>query len=400
MDKAKSYIRITELISEEFTGELTVDQKVELESWIKLSPENKLLYEKLKSKEGILENIKETEKINKEFAWEKINAGIDKKKVFRLSTSGFLKYAAIIVLPLLIGIVVQRTLLNNKIEIITEDIIEDDIAPGLQKAVLTLSDGTEINLDKNKDETISTKNNSKIRNEDNTLEYLAGNHEPANVSLIFNTLKTPRGGEYNLVLADGSKVWLNADTKLKYPVNFSSDIRQVFLSGEAYFEVKHNSERPFIVTANTMDVTVLGTSFNVMAYTDENQTQATLIAGKVSVTEISDKKSKTILSPGYQASLDINSKTISSRKVDTDTYTAWKDGRFVFMNEDLNSIMRKLSRWYDIVPVFNNENLKNYHFTGTLKRYDSINDILEKIELTTNVSFDIGEGSVIISRKE
>lgn len=401
MEKTKYYITISELIEQELTGELSEEQKKELENWINSGSDNRLLYEKIKNKEEILKKIEQTEKIDKKRAWKRINSAIlEDKKNIKIPIFNILKYAAIIIIPLLIGIFIKFTFFNNNTEFTTENIEHFDIEPGTRKAVLILSDGTEVKLENNENNKIKTKTGVQINNENNILEYLRNDKENEDIALIYNTLKIPKGGEYSIILADGSKVWLNADTELKYPVRFNDTIRRVFIEGEAYFEVAHNTDKPFIVTTNKLDITVLGTSFNVMAYNNESQIQTTLVAGKVKITGFAENDTETVLKPGFQASLDVNTQKMVSKKVDTYIYTSWKTGKFIFKNEELSSIMRKLSRWYDIETIFKNEELKNYHFSGTLKKYDNISDILNMIELTTNVSFKISERSVVVSKKE
>lgn len=209
----------------------------------------------------------------------------------------------------------------------------------------------------------------------------------------YNKLTTPIGGEYSLVLSDGTKVFLNADSELKYPVEFSDGKRIVDLKGEAYFEVHKDSLRPFIVRMNGAEVTVLGTSFNVNTYGDDGQIYTTLVNGSVRVSSMKNKQEE-ILKPGMQSVMNVQSGLLTVRKVDVEPYVAWREGRFVFRAMTLDLIMRQLQRWYDFEVFYQNSELKDYEFRGVIKRDMDLDKVLSVIKATTNVDFEV-KGKVI-----
>ena len=198
-----------------------------------------------------------------------------------------------------------------------------------------------------------------------------------------------------MVLADGTKVWLNADSKLRFPVSFTAERREVYLEGEAYFEVAKDSEHPFIVHISRGAIEVLGTGFNVRDYREEQKTVTTLVQGKVVYRSERQPGREIMLEPGFQIK-DEEGGSLQPRKVDVILYTGWKDGKYVFENATLEEIMQVLSRWYDIAVFYKREEVKKLHFTGDLERYKTINDFLEFMEIGGNVRFSIKGKTVLI----
>lgn len=218
-----------------------------------------------------------------------------------------------------------------------------------------------------------------------------GTEEP-----IINKLVVPKGCEYYVELSDGTKVWLNAASELSYPVSFNAVERDVELRGEAYFEVT-KSEVPFVVKTGNMDVRVLGTAFNVMAYADESDVEVTLEEGSVRI-HADDKEA--LLSPGQQAVFEKTDSILQVKKVDTEIYTGWRSGEFLFEGESLERVGRKLARWYDMEIVVDSV-LRHRSLNGSLKRYESIREFLDVLELTNEVKVNYREDRVeILSKKE
>lgn len=271
--------------------------------------------------------------------------------------------------------------------------LAQSIVPGSNKAVLVLADGTEHDLSSGNNSVINEEG-SEIKNSGNKLEYTSKSTPAAETK--YNTLKIPRGGEYFLVLADGTKVWLNSETTLRFPVQFASDVRRVELTGEAYFEVSRNENIPFIVSSGDQQVKVLGTQFNISSYPDNQSILTTLVEGSVEVSLEGNPAEKTMLEPSEQSYFSRNESQILKRNVDVAQYVAWKDGRFVFQDQMLGDIMKTLSKWYDVQVVFANENDKNLRFTGNLERYTDFNNILRKIERTNEVKFEITDKLITI----
>lgn len=268
-----------------------------------------------------------------------------------------------------------------------------DLPPGGNKAVLTLSDGSEIILDSAKNGNLGSQGNSEIiKSKTGELIYNAGSGKAVN-AIVFNTVTTPKGGQYHIVLPDGSGVWLNAASSLKFPTSFTGKERRVEITGEVYFEVMHNAKMPFIVKINETEVAVLGTHFNVMAYPDEKTIKTTLLEGSVKVSRAG--KSAT-LSPGQQASITNSLDNIRVlANVDTEKEMAWKNGYFQFENENLESIMRQVSRWYD-VDVNYDGNMSKEHFTGRLPRNANVSKVLKILSLS-GVKFRIENKTINVT---
>lgn len=267
------------------------------------------------------------------------------------------------------------------------------IRPGSDLATLTLADGTKISLDDQSDGVLHTEGNTRVLKDKKELLIYEGGPSLATVNTtLYNTMSTPKGGQYKVQLSDGTKVWLNAATSLKYPVTFTGKERIVELNGEAYFEVAKNKEMPFKVVTSLSTVEVLGTHFNVNAYPDEPLQATTLLEGSVRIH--AQHRVASILRPGEQALVDLTgapkiSKVIASDAID------WKDGIFVFKNEDIESVLRKIARWYDIDVEYRG-NVRKTKLGGTVSRFNNIQDLLNTIEITESVHFKIEGRKVIV----
>lgn len=212
--------------------------------------------------------------------------------------------------------------------------------------------------------------------------------------LAYNKIIVPRGGEFQILLEDGTKVWLNSESQLRYPEVFIGSRREVFLEGEAYFEVAKDAAHPFIVHTGIQQVTVLGTSFGITGYAEEASVSATLVEGKVSVEYPGRSSQKYILEPGYRISFDKNNGQIDRQAVNVREYTAWKDGKYSFSQRRLEDMLNTLSRWYDFEVFYQNVSCKELLFTGELHRFENFNSILELIEKTSDVRFSVN-GNVV-----
>ncbi|MBC7827635.1 MAG: FecR domain-containing protein [Chitinophagaceae bacterium] len=250
-----------------------------------------------------------------------------------------------------------------------------DIPPGSSRAILILGNGSQIDLHQSKPGILTQQGGVQIiKKADGTLGYhYSGNGK---IETTFNTIRTPRGGEYKLTLPDGSQVWLNASSAIKYPTVFDGKERRVEISGEAYFEVEKNPAMPFIVSVNgKQDVRVLGTHFNINAYEEEGPEKVTLLEGSV---KVSDKNYAVILHPGQQSSLtEIGFKI---EEADIDQVTAWKSGFFEFSNSSLESIMRGISRWYDVDVVYESRPKDLSIFGGRINKHLPLSKALEMLE--------------------
>lgn len=273
------------------------------------------------------------------------------------------------------------------------------ITPGSNKAVLILSDGSEILLDSAANGTLSQQGNIQVQKlENGLLAYkVNGRLLTENDEAFYNTISTPRGGQYQVTLSDGTVVWLNAASSIRFPVVFTGKERKVTITGEAYFEVAKNKQMPFKVAANGSEVEVLGTHFNVNAYDDEASVRTTLLEGsvKVSVSNSTSQQTAKFLKPGQQAGISKEGRIDIISGVDTEEAVAWKNGLFIFNSTDVKSIMRQISRWYNVdVEYRGNVNL---HFTGQLARKDDVSSVFEKMAMTGEVHFTINGKRVIVS---
>jgi transmembrane sensor len=259
--------------------------------------------------------------------------------------------------------------------------LANDAAPGTNKAVLKLADGSEIMLDDTGMGMITQQGNTKVfKLENGELSYKAG---PGSESeIVYNTLSTPRGGQYQLVLPDGSKVWLNASSSLRYPAFFGGKERIVELTGEAYFEVANNSKMPFMVYVNNLKVEVLGTHFNIMSYDNEKTVNTTLLEGSVKLSSTASDKipeQGIKLRPGQQATLDKNISLMNVHEADVESAIAWKNGMFQFKSDDIQTIMRQVERWYDVDVNYAGK-IPEGHYSGTIERNNKLSIVLEILE--------------------
>ena len=272
-----------------------------------------------------------------------------------------------------------------------------EIAPGGNRGILTLSNGKQIVLSaiSAKDTIAKEGKNEEVTikmNANGVITYVINPNAdaPKGDANSFNTLSTPTGGQYNIVLADGTKVFLNAVSSIKYPTQFNGNQRMVELEGEAYFEVAKNKNKPFIVKSSNQAIEVLGTHFNVHAYNNESVVKTTLLEGSVAVTY---KNQKAILKPGQQSNVSNNSNKIAIREVDTEAAIAWKNGRFKFDNADLKTVMKQLERWYGINVEYRGD-VSDVRFNGGTFRNKNLSEVLKVLELS-NIKFKV-EGKTII----
>ena len=273
-------------------------------------------------------------------------------------------------------------------------LVQNDIAPGSNKAVLTLADGRTIDLSEEQsgiivgDDNISYQDGSALTA---VSDMIKGGRKAALLKLT-----TPQGGTYQITLPDGTKVWLNAASTLKYPSRFIGKTRKVEISGEAYFEVMPDVHRPFKVLSAGQEIEVTGTTFNVQVYADEPEIKTTLVEGSVQiVNQISKAVRK--LQPGEQSTVLDGSTRVS--QVDVSEYTAWKDGLFRYNNQPLEAIMRNVSRWYRIKVIYEDASLKNERFVGMVSRYSNISGTLAVLEEVGGVHFTIEGNTVTVSKK-
>jgi transmembrane sensor len=273
--------------------------------------------------------------------------------------------------------------------------IASEIKPGKNTAVLTLSNGKHITLSDDKSGVVIDAANVTYNDGSGVTNNNDSQHSPNQFYSGLLKASTPRGGTYQIILSDGTKVWLNASSELKFPASFSqSKQRNVELSGEAYFEVAKNKMKPFIVRSNGQEIEVLGTHFNVNSYPDERVVKTTLLEGAIKLNQLKgNNPASYVLRPGQQA---IAGNAIVIRNIDAMDAIDWKNGMFIFNKESLESIMRKISRWYDVDVVFEDEKLKSKLLGGTVSRFSTVTEVLEVLELTELAHFKIKGRSIMV----
>ena len=266
------------------------------------------------------------------------------------------------------------------------------------KTILELPGGQIVDLDTVKNIAKELNEFGVILEEGKGLNY-SGIDSIVDNKVEYHRIVVPRGGEYNLKLADGTDVWMFADSEIRFPTRFKGNKREVYLEGEAYFHVTASKEHPFIVKTKDMDVMVTGTEFNVKAYSDEMNVQTTLLQGVVTVFSGLEKKEKMEIKPNQQAEWCRRSVKMRVREVDPDLFMAWKNGRFIFRQDRLEDIMRTLARWYGVEVVYLDESVKSMLFAGKLDRSEEINPILDVLRTTDKLSVDVKGKKIVIGLK-
>ncbi|WP_321282493.1 FecR family protein [Marinifilum fragile] len=388
MENLYTGYKIAQLISREFIGDLTPDEMQVLENWKNSSVDNKNLYEQIKQGEKRKRRNAYVESLDKKSAWIKIREEIKpERKVIRLKEWS-LRIAAVLIIGVLIAGLYH---ISTKDIEIGQELAEMKIEPGSSKAVLQLHNGRTIQLENVKSDSILEKDGTIISNQKGKLAYASG--QASYEKILYNQVKVPVGGEYQLTLADGTKVWLNSDSEIKYPVQFSEVQRKVWIAGEVYFDVAHNKQKPFIVDVKDIEIEVLGTEFNVEAYHDQNTITTSLIEGSV---KLRKNNESVIIAPDQQAIISKDENHFLVRDVDASMYALWKDGVFYFKEASLGTIMEKLERWYNVKVFFMNQSVINKRFSVEVKRYEDINEILDIISKTGKVNFEIKSNIITV----
>ncbi|MBZ4034167.1 FecR domain-containing protein [Flavobacterium sp. 17A] len=382
MSQGKKEFVIAALIRKELlTGELSIEENALLQEWLSV-PKNQEYYQKVIDLETLKGKERFYKAVDTDVAFERIKEklGFEDSPVISLfNYKRIWKYAAVLIL--LAGITSVFFYMNNNEVATNEKIVVKSIEPQYNHPTLVLADGTVVSLEPKKEKIVSK--NGVISNVNHVLVYDAKALN-GKVSIGDNTLIVPVGGIYAVNLSDGTKVWLNSKSTLKYPVEFSGNKRNVTLEGEAYFEVSKDSHSPFTVKTKSGNVTVLGTHFNVSAYDEDHNFETTLAEGKVKVSGVNQS---VVLNPGQQA----RSKNAGLSVVDVDAavYTSWKDGKFYFENENLKNILTKMARWYNFNVKFEQKALEQIKFTGIVLKDEPIDQFLDVISKSSNIKYKI-----------
>ena len=393
MDVISRNKRICQLIAKQLWEGLSDHEKQELQEWIQASPDNSTLYDELVRRERVRQYIEKRESIDvrKYMAVCERELGLGGK---RRMIHWLWGYAAAIFVLCVVGIGIW---MNEREEVGVTEIAQTTIEPGKAKALLILGDGREIELSNRNVNKALEESGIVIVNDSSRIEYRRNTGGGAKE--VMNKIIVPTGGEYNLILSDGTWVYLNAESVITYPQKFVGEKREVTLEGEAYFQVTASKEHPFIVKTKDMDVLVTGTEFNVKAYPDELNVQTTLLRGKVAVFAGIDKKEKIEIEPNQQAEWSRENVKLQVREVDPDLFVAWKNGQFLFRQDRLEDIMKTLARWYDMEVFYLDESIKNMAFAGKLDRSEDITPILNVLRATDKLTVEVNGKRIVLGVK-
>ena len=395
MNKFENIYQDAALMRKFLLGEANEAERKELEKRLAECPDLKKVYEQLQNGETLKAAFGEYKDYSSKKAYQSFlqKIGRMEKKERKPSISRVWWYAAAAVIVLAAGL---SFYMSNFYSAVEEKRVL--IQPGTQQAQLTLPDGSIIDVDKKEVNVVvdgvQVKYKKGVLSYQPTVTTQDEEESTEEKPVKSNELVIPRGGENTVILADGTTVHLNAGSKLTYPVRFAGKRRVVALEGEAYFDVVKDETRPFIVQTHLGEVTVLGTAFNINAYTDAS-VYTTLVHGKVQFS--SSSIGTIILSPGEQAVVSANGS--EKRMVDLDEYVGWVDGRYVFNNRPLGEIMQTFERWYDIQVYYETPHLRDITYSGSLKRYGTINSFLDALELTGDLTYKISGRNILIYDK-
>lgn len=379
------------LVKRSLNSSLNKEEEEALRAWLDESERHRAIYDDMKHFVPLREeySLKEEAKLRFKKDFEtRLNMVYCKRG--RRMWMKVARYAALFMLPVMAGVLF---FLTEKPVVEVEDYGIGQIVHGARKATLVLNDGKVVALDTAR-VVLGQEDGMSMHTSDQALVYVDSLQKDREVE-VQNRLITPKGGEYTLVLADGTKVWVNAATEIRYPVKFIKGERRVQLEGEAYFEVAKNPTKPFIVEVDGMEVKVYGTKFNINTRRLDRM-QTTLVEGSVSVK--ANGKPEVMLEPNQQAVFNKLSGQVAVQKVDVMPYVAWHLGNYFFENKSVSEILDELSLWYDIKVFFMNDEVRGERFSGYLPRYGEIEKLLALIEKTSHVRFEI-KGKVIVVRK-
>lgn len=391
IEQIKSLKRIHSLLLKSIGNRLEQEEAEELKKWRETSEANEQLWQNLQKETYLRKRYTEFCQSRYPNGWKNVKSRIRQEKTVPL-WKRVTKYAALLILLLGAGWLLQTQFRNIPDQ--PQELPLAEIHPGSTRAILELGNGKQIALNQNAAQPVQELKKVGITLHQKELIYQNTLTLPQAAE---HTLRVPRGGEYKLTLADGSTVWMNSGSVLRYPIRFNGKERRVKIEGEAYFQVAKNPKQPFIVESGTLKICVTGTEFNVKAYPEDQEIVTTLVTGGVNIRNNGQNIS---LSPNFQASANRLNNEIEVHRVNTSLYTSWKDGVFEFEDMPLEEICRQLGRWYDVEFIFTDPAIRTLSFTGAAKREKSIEFILNIIGNTNAIHFDIqNDKRIILSKK-
>ena len=385
--------KISRLIAKKLMGVILPEDEEKLNAWLEEDVRNKDLYRRILEVENFSTRDMYAKRLDVEHTWDALKEQLaGQRKRRSLFSAWQIGVAASVILLVGIGLYLGF----NKKPKVKQVEVAAHVEMGGAKAILVTSRGDEIVLQDSSVQLITLGGGMVAKNDGVQVSYKENEGAGKEDVLEYNTIRVPRGGEYKLFLSDNTEVFLNSDSEIRFPVKFGKGKRDVFLRGEAFFVVTKDASRPFVVNANDkMSVEVLGTQFNLQAYPDDAFVETTLNEGAV---RVFNGKQGVRLRPDEQAVYDEGKFTV--RKVDASSYSAWKEGRFMLLNHSLENIMTRLARWYNIDIFWENPEVKEYHFSGELARYEDFTEILRMLELATRVHFEVKDRTVFVRKIE
>ena len=377
-------------------GNLTDEERERLEEWLGESGENRRLFEQVCAGGRFRELNREAARYDKARGWERVEAAVAPKRSIGRRYR-WMAWVAVGLLLLYIPYAMMRRDADRQEQPVEHRVCV--VEPGGAKALLTLADGSVVDLEQAKAFCMREKDGTRLEKDSAFLSYEPAAGDSVAAVPVYNTMSTPRGGEYALKLGDGSIVYLNAMSELRFPVNFVGNIREVELSGEAYFEVKEDALRPFVIRTGDLRIRVLGTEFNVRDYADEKQVETTLAEGSVAYHAVGKhcQPVTMLLNPGYQ--IVDSDDNFSKKKVDVAAVTGWKNGNYTFYDKSLEELMHYVERTYDVQVFFTTERVKNLRFSGDLQRYVCVELFLRYLEQGGDVRFTVRNRTIVVYEK-
>lgn len=368
-----------------FRHELEEKEQKEVEEWLAASEEHRKIYRQTCRVILWTRWSRKEQSINEQIALSRL-----KRKQFRPFLSGWRYVAALAILSLSVagGLLWKQVVLPPAVNVA-------EVQPGSPKARLILSTGEQVDLTRHK--AVVTERNGSILKWDTTGQIHYQHSDRTEQVLIHNRIEVPRGGEFQVTLSDGTRVWLNATSELEYPVEFAADVREVRLQGEAYFEVAKDADHPFLVRVGHYRLQVYGTKFNLNTY-EPNRIEVALVEGSIGFQAHANVPEVRLI-PNQVGIADPTSGNTQIYDADISPYIAWKNNDMVFVNERLESIMQKVERWYDVEVVFGKAELKELRFYGDVKRYADIRELLAYLEQTSRAQFKIEGRTIVITEK-
>lgn len=384
-------IRIASLIAEYIRGTISEKDHDELDAWVEVSEENMLLFEKLTDPVHLEQSMEELEKMQAGLSYDRVSKRIGKDHQKRLpKIRTLLMYAAVTVCIVSVSWWILKNEFRNRNEKPDPPEIQfADLPPALPRAYMAVAGGKIIALDSVREGQVVEEGGIRFVKKGEEVMLL---DMPSVVSDAIHIVSVPRGGHYKLLLSDGSHVWINAASSVSFPAKFSGGERRVRVTGEVFFDVAHDNDKPFFVEFGNAAIKVLGTRFNVNAYADEKYQNVTLAKGLVEL-EFSNHKQQ--LKPGQEILLDSSGK-FKINNADTAIALSWKENKFLFRNTDIRQIMRQLSRWYNVDVMY--EDYPAGHFNAEISRDLPVSKILRYLEMTGEVHFSIGKDEILVKR--